>query len=219
MRDDHGDALALEADNLSAGYGNAGVFHDVGIKLAHGESLRVTGPNAAGKSTLLRCLAGIHQVSAGRIAICGADIRDEPVLARERLGYSDGAIPFTFLTGREHLKLGLRVYRLPDSALDAVLDRFSSWASVRDIDKEIRRYSHGMRQQLSALLSILHDPCLLLLDEAIAGFDDDTLTDWCRYLAKRAETGRALAYVEHRDAVAAAFPVAATLALTERQGQ
>jgi len=206
-------APALAVAGLSARYQGPDVFRDLSMVVAHGEAVRVTGPNAAGKSTLLRCLAGIHPPRTGRIQICGADLAEQPMPAKRRLGYAAGEIPFTYLTGREHLRLALRVYRLDRRALPDLLDQFPSWAAVRAIDTEVRRYSHGMRQQLGVLLALLHDPCLLLLDEAADGFDDDSLASLASHLAERAAAGRSLVFVEHRDQIAAAFPAARSIAL------
>lgn len=204
---------ALAVRGLSAAYAGPDVFRDINIVLQQGETLRVAGVNAAGKSTLLRCAAGVHQPRTGWIRICDFDIVAQPIEAKRHLGYTDGIVPFTYLTGREHLLLGLRVYRLPRAALTDLLDRFSGWAVVRGIDTEVKRYSHGMRQQLSALLSVLHDPCLLLLDEVTDGFDDDSLSDWQHYLKERSAAGRSLVFVEHRDNIAPVFPDARHLVL------
>jgi len=207
------DEPALTVQDLSAGYAGRDVFRDINIVLKQGETLRVAGVNASGKSTLLRCVAGIHQPRTGWIRICNFDIAAQPLEAKRQLGYTDGAVPFTYLTGREHLLLGLRVYRLPRSALTNLLDRFSDWAVVRGIDTEVKRYSHGMRQQLSALLAVLHDPCLLLLDEVTDGFDDDSLADWQKYLKERLAAGCSVVFVEHRDNIASVFPDARQLLL------
>jgi ABC-2 type transport system ATP-binding protein len=202
---EHG-TQALRGSGVSASYGKEFPFRYVDVSLEHGESLRVTGVNGSGKSTLVRCLAGIQPMATGSVAVCGADLAKQPGEARRHLGHSDGDLPFIFLTGREHLKLGLRVYRLPGSAITDLLERFHDWEVARAIDTEIRRYSHGTRQQLSLLLAVLHDPCVLLLDEAVTGLDDETLSDWCAYLKERSVARKSLVYVEHRDEVAAQMP-------------
>jgi ABC-2 type transport system ATP-binding protein len=207
-----GDALVV--DGLSGGYDAGDVFRDVRLVVPAGESVRVAGPNAAGKSTLVRCVAGIKHPRTGRVSICRHDLAAEPVAAKRHLGYSAGAGPFTYLTGREHLRLAARVHCLRRDNETHILDRFACWPVVRGIDDEVRRYSHGMRQQLSLLLAVIHDPCLLVLDEAVDGLDDDVLADWSTYLRERARSGRSLLFVEHRDEVAAGFPPAHRLQLS-----
>jgi ABC-2 type transport system ATP-binding protein len=209
-----GSTLCVEG--LSAGYDHD-IFRDVKLLVMPGETVRIAGANAAGKSTLMRCLAGVHKSRTGQIVVCRADLGDQPEEAKRHSGYSTGQGPFTYLTGREHIKLAIRVYRLPKSAEQQLVARFPNWAVVRDIDCEVRRYSHGMRQQLAAMLAVVHDPCVLLLDEAIDGFDDSALSDWSNYLAERARRGGSLVYVEHRVEVAAAFPPARNIELSHFQ--
>jgi ABC-2 type transport system ATP-binding protein len=209
-----GSTLCVEG--LSAGYDHD-IFRDVRFTVGPGETVRIAGANAAGKSTLMRCLAGVHQSRTGQVIVCRADLGDQPEEAKRHVGYSTGQGPFTYLTGREHLRLAMRVYRLPKTAEQQVLARFPNWAVVRDIDSEVRRYSHGMRQQLAAMLAVMHDPCVLLLDEATDGFDDASLIDWSNYLTERAMGGGSLVYVEHRAEVVAAFPPARHIELSHFQ--
>ncbi|MEU1744872.1 ATP-binding cassette domain-containing protein [Micromonospora arida] len=208
-----GEDPPIEAYGVTAGYDQKDVLVDVDLTVPTGSTVRVTGRNAAGKSTLVRCLAGIVPTRAGRITVCGHDLVTDPVAARKHLGYSAGSGPFTYLTGREHLRLARRVHGFPLDREVELLDRFAGWAVVSDLDMEVRRYSHGMRQQLSLLLAVAHDPCVLLLDEAVDGLDDETLALWCGHLRERAAIGRSLVYVEHRDEVAARFPAARTVPL------
>jgi ABC-2 type transport system ATP-binding protein len=210
----HVDGPPLLIEGLSGGYDHGDVFRDVEFAVQIGESVRIAGNNAAGKSTLMRCLVGIKQPRTGRVNMCGRDLADEPVPAKRHLGYSAGAGPFVYLTGREHLRLASRVHLLDRAHETRLLDRFSSWAVTEGIDTEVRRYSHGMRQQLSLLLAVIHEPCVLMLDEAVDGLDDDTLTDWSAYLHQRAADGGSLLFVEHRDEVADSFPSARRWQLT-----
>jgi ABC-2 type transport system ATP-binding protein len=209
-------APSLVVVGLSAGYEHD-ILRDVQFMLRPGETVHIAGANAAGKSTLVRCLAGVHQPRTGQIVVCGADLGDQPVEAKRHVGYSTGQGPFTYLTGREHLRLAARVYHLPKQAERQLLARFPNWAVVKDIDTEVRRYSHGMRQQLAALLSVVHDPCVLLLDEAIDGFDDGSLAEWSSYLLERAKGGGSLVFVEHRTEVISAFPPARDVELSHFQ--
>ena len=204
----HGDGWALAVEGLSAGYEEGDVFRDVMVGVRPGESIRIAGGNAAGKSTLMRCIAGIKSPRTGRVGVCGHDLATEPVLAKRHLGYSAGASAFTYLTGGEHLRLARRVHGIGNDYQERLLDRFADWAVTAAVDTQVRRYSHGMRQQLSLLLAVIHEPCVLMLDEAVDGLDDETLTDWSVYLHQRAAAGGSLVFVEHRDEVVRSFPAA-----------
>ncbi|MFO1349701.1 MAG: ATP-binding cassette domain-containing protein [Gammaproteobacteria bacterium] len=76
----------LEVASLSAGYGGITVLQDISFGVAHGQILGVLGRNGMGKSTLIRCLAGLIIPSQGRIALDGADITRLPPHERARRG-------------------------------------------------------------------------------------------------------------------------------------
>lgn len=206
MREKVNGAADLEVHGLWAGYGVGDVLQDFELTVLKGESVRLTGRNGSGKSTLLNCVAGSHAPRAGAIMIRGLSLLDRPVEAKRIVGLSTGNCPFPYLTGREHLAIVRRVYGLSADAIEVVLRRFSGWESVRSLDDEVRTYSHGMRQQLSLLLAIAHEPALLLLDEATDGLDKESQADWSEYLDERAAAGATLVYVAHKDGVASGFP-------------
>jgi ABC-2 type transport system ATP-binding protein len=204
-------AADLEVHGLWAGYGGRDVLQDFELTVFKGETVRLTGRNGSGKSTLLSCVAGGHSPRAGTIIIRGIPLLDSPVEAKNLVGLSTGNCPFPYLSGREHLAVARRVYGLNAEVVESLLRRFSAWESVRSLDQEVRTYSHGMRQQLSLLLAIAHEPALLLLDEATDGLDKESQADWSEYLDERAAAGGTLVFVAHKDGVASGFPAGRTI--------
>jgi ABC-2 type transport system ATP-binding protein len=198
----------VDVSALALGFDGREVVRDVTLRLGAGETTRLAGANGAGKSTVLRGIAGAQAWMAGSVAILGHPMDTEPERAKALLGFSTGACPFPYLTGAEHLELATRIHGLAPDAWTWAVDRFADWACVGALDVEVRTYSHGMRQQLAFLLAVAHRPSLLLLDEAVDGLDEVSLIDCGRFLAERADAGAALIYVAHRDEVAAAFPPA-----------
>jgi ABC-2 type transport system ATP-binding protein len=210
-------AADVEVSGLWAGYGLGDVLQDFELTVARGETVRLIGRNGSGKSTLLSCIAGSHKPRAGSIIVHGVSLFDFPVDAKHLLGMSNGNCPFPYLSGREHLTVVRRAYGLESERIDALLERFAGWESVRSLDQEVRTYSHGMRQQLSLLLAIAHEPCVLLLDEATDGLDKESQADWSAYLVERASTKGTLVYVAHKDGVASGFPDGRTVKITRGQ--
>jgi ABC-2 type transport system ATP-binding protein len=204
----------VEVHGLWAGYGAGDVLQDFELMVDRGESVRLVGRNGSGKSTLLSCIAGSHLPRAGGIIIHGISLIDFPVEAKRVVGMSTGTCPFPYLTGREHLALVRRVYGLGAETIDALLKRFGRWESVQSLGQEVRTYSHGMRQQLSLLMAIAHEPAVLLLDEATDGLDKESQADWSEYLDERAMAGGTLVYVAHKDGVASGFPAGRSVPVT-----
>jgi ABC-2 type transport system ATP-binding protein len=204
----------VEVHGLWAGYGAGDVLQDFELTVDRGESVRLVGRNGSGKSTLLSCIAGSHKPRDGSIIIHGVSLIDFPVEAKRLVGMSTGACPFPYLTGHEHLAVVRRVYGLGSERIDGLLKRFAAWESVQSLDQEVRTYSHGMRQQLSLMLAIAHEPPLLLLDEATDGLDKESQADWSEYLDERAMAGETLVYVAHKDGVASGFPAGRSIKVT-----
>jgi ABC-2 type transport system ATP-binding protein len=207
----------LEVHGLWAGYGAGDVLQDYELTVSRGESVRLTGRNGSGKSTLLSCIAGSHKPRAGSILIQGISLTDRPIEAKRLIGMSNGTCPFPYLTGREHMDLARRVYELTAERVEALLRRFAGWESVRSLNDEVRTYSHGMRQQLSLLLATVHEPPLLLLDEATDGLDKESQADWSEYLDERSAAGGTLVYVAHKDGVASGFPAGRSIKISRGQ--
>jgi ABC-type multidrug transport system ATPase subunit len=207
----------LEVHGLWAGYGARDVLEDYELVVSRGEAVRLTGRNGSGKSTLLSCIAGSHKPRAGSIMVGGISLMDRPVEAKRLIGFSNGTCPFPYLTGREHLDVARRVYELSAEQVEKFVGRFGAWESVRSLDDEVRTYSHGMRQQLALLLATVHEPPLLLLDEAADGLDKESQADWSDYLNERMGAGRTLVYVAHKDGVASGFPAGRSIKLTRGQ--
>ncbi len=164
-------SLSLDAVSLSKSYGRTRVFENVSFSIATGASAAFTGPNGSGKSTLCDIAAGIRRPDRGTIShsLNGAPLQDESLLRVTGLA-APRVNPYDELTGMENVRFAARV-RGADPLAAAPLFEFFGLARHRD--KLLRHYSSGMRQRLKLILSVLHDPALLILDEPGANLDDE----------------------------------------------
>lgn len=152
---------------ISKRFGRVQVLDDVTLVPAPGKVTAVLGPNAAGKSTLIRILLGLTRPDHGRVLIAGG-ATDDPAW-RARLGYMPQAARFPEnLTGREVLKL-IRDLRGASSDLDEEL--IDAFDLEPELGKPVRTLSGGTRQKLNAAVAFLFRPALLVLDEPTAGLD------------------------------------------------
>ncbi|MDZ7632867.1 MAG: ABC transporter ATP-binding protein [Gemmatimonadaceae bacterium] len=137
------------------------------LELAPGRVTAVVGPNAAGKSTLIRCILGLVRPDLGSITLPdGRDVRLPA--AHAALGYMPQQPSFPEnLSGHEVLAMldALRADVVPDSTL---IERFQLTAQL---DKPVRTLSGGTRQKLSAVIAFRYRPTVLILDEPTAGLD------------------------------------------------
>jgi len=145
----------------------------VDLTVGTAEIFGFLGPNGAGKTTTLRMLATLLTPTAGDATVAGADLRREPELVRERIGYvPQGGSTDPAETGRGELVIQGRLYGLSATAAKA---RAAEVLTALDLeaaaDRATGTYSGGMRRRLDVGLGIVHGPAVLFLDEPTTGLD------------------------------------------------
>jgi ABC-type branched-subunit amino acid transport system ATPase component len=163
--------MTLEVHDVTAGYGPITVLRDLSMRVASGEILGVLGRNGMGKSTLIRCLAGLIRPDAGRIIFDGRDITSLAAHERARLGMTtvvQGRGMFAKLTVRESLEMGrIASGRARRSRVDEVLDYFPR---LRErLNQRGGTLSGGEQQMVAIGRGLMTDPTLILLDEPSDG--------------------------------------------------
>jgi len=159
--------IAVELQGVRKRFGRLTVLAGVDATLASGRVTAIVGPNASGKSTLIKCILGLVRADAGTITVLGAASGADPTY-RRRIGYMPQGAPFPEnLTGREVLAL-IQSLRPGDVTDDDLVHRFQLGDSL---DKQVRFLSGGTRQKLNAAIAFWFRPALLILDEPTAGLD------------------------------------------------
>ena len=159
----------IEIHGLTKRFGALEVLRGVDLRIARGRVTAIVGPNAAGKTTLIKTILGLTRPDAGRILIDGHDVVGDGDAYRARIGYMPQAprLP-EHLTGGEVLAL-LRHLRGHGAAVDETL--IDAFGLRGELDKRLRTLSGGTRQKVNAAAAFLFSPELLILDEPTAGLD------------------------------------------------
>jgi len=159
---------AIEISGLHKRFGRTNVLAGLDAVVDRGRVTALVGPNAAGKSTLLKCLLGLARPDAGTIRVEGKLVTSDPAYRRS-IGYMPQRAAFPdHLTGDEVIAL-LRRVRGADAAIDfELIDRFGLGGELR---KRVHTLSGGTRQKLNAVAAYLFRPALVILDEPNAGLD------------------------------------------------
>ncbi len=160
----------VRIEGLRKRFGRVDVLKGLDVTVGAGRVTAIVGPNAAGKSTLIKAIIGLVRIPAdqGRILLDGTPV-DGNVRCRERIGYMPQAARFPDqLTAREVLGL-VRGLRPPDTPVD--LELIDQFGLEPMLDRPIRTLSGGTRQKLNAVVAFLFRPALVILDEPTAGLD------------------------------------------------
>jgi ABC-2 type transport system ATP-binding protein len=165
----------IHIEQFSKTYGSAKkpAVDQVTLTIHDGEIFGLLGHNGAGKSTIIKSLVGIQNISSGRMEIAGYDIARQPIEAKLRIGYvSDNHAVYERLTGREYINYIADLYLVSKEDRDARIEKYVTMFHLEHaIDHEIKSYSHGMKQKIVVIASLIHDPKVWILDEPLTGLD------------------------------------------------
>jgi ABC-type multidrug transport system ATPase subunit len=187
---------AVAASALTVRLARRRILDQVCFSLSERESVALLGANGAGKTTLLKCLAGLVRPTSGEVRWFGDTTRRVPSV-QSRIGFvghEHGL--YLELSPRENLLLAARLHGVKNAH-----GRADFWLRAtrleRCVGQPTRRLSKGMRQRLATARAVIHDPCLVLLDEPFVSLDaegrawlSDLLTSW-------RQEGRAICFTSH----------------------
>jgi ABC-2 type transport system ATP-binding protein len=189
----------LEARDLTKRFRSLTVVDQVNFAVRPGEITGYLGPNGSGKSTTVKMFAGLLHPSSGQVLYKGQSVRNDLIGFRRILGYvPEEPNLYGHLTGLEYLQLagGLRglpydeVFRKASEILELMNLRDARWVPIS-------AYSKGMKQRVLIAAALLHDPEVLIFDEAQSGLDISNALLFRHLLRALAARGKAILYISH----------------------
>ena len=190
----------LEMKELVKRYGNFTAVDHLTLTVPDGSIYGFVGPNGAGKTTTMRIMAGLLQATEGSIWMDDVDMTKKPRLLRTKIGYMpDFFGVYDNLKVTEYMDFYAGTYEIPykdrKDIIDGLLD-------IVDLSHKKEAYvdslSRGMKQRLCLARSLIHDPKLLILDEAVSNLDLVLQAGVIRLLKKlQQQFGTACLFITH----------------------
>lgn len=191
----------IEIKNLVKQYPSASspAVKDFSLSCYEGEIVGLLGHNGAGKSTTLKCLTGMLPFTSGSISINGCDIKTSPIKAKSTFGFvSDKHDVFVKMTGLQYINFMADAYGISKSDRAARLGELEQvFALGERIFEPISNYSHGMRQKICMMGSLVHRPKLWILDEPMIGLDPLTSAKVGEFMKAYAKDGNCILFSSH----------------------
>ncbi|HTB82553.1 MAG TPA: ABC transporter ATP-binding protein [Candidatus Sulfotelmatobacter sp.] len=194
----------IELHRLVKKFGDLSAVSDISLTIARGEFFAMLGPNAAGKTTTMKLLAGLMKPTSGHARICGFDVQTDPLEARKRLAYVPD-YPFLYdkLTPREFFRFTGEMFRFDAARTEKntreLIERFHLGEFA---DRAIEGLSHGTRQRVAIAAALLHDPEVFVIDEPMVGLDPQHARIVKDVLKERSLAGMTVFVSTHQLAIA-----------------
>eukprot|EP00119_Amphimedon_queenslandica_P003440 XP_003389680.1 PREDICTED: probable sulfate/thiosulfate import ATP-binding protein CysA [Amphimedon queenslandica] len=163
----------LSLVGVSKSYGSLKALDAVDLEVGGGEFVGLLGPNGAGKSTLFQILSGLFVADAGQVRALGYDLRRDPVKALAGIGtvFQQPTLDLD-LSAYANLRFGALLHGMPARRrMDRIEAEISRLGLGEQADMPVRRLSGGNRRRVELARALVHEPQLLLMDEATVGLD------------------------------------------------
>ena len=175
---------AIEARDLTKVFGDLTAVDRLNLTVRRGEIFGIVGPDGAGKTTLMRMLAGIMDPESGTAKVCGFDTRAQAFAVKDHLAYMSQRFGlYPDLTVMENILFYADLYGVRKKDRKSQIEKLLGFSQMTPFTKRrAGALSGGMKQKLQLICALIHTPAVLLLDEPTNGVDPVSRRDFWRIL-------------------------------------
>jgi ABC-type multidrug transport system, ATPase component len=189
----------IEIKDLKKSFGDKKVLNGISLSIGKGRIFGLLGPNGSGKTTTMRILSCLIEPTSGDITILGRQISTHKEEIRKKIGcVTESPGVYDKLSLLDNLEFFAACYQIPKakraSRIEYLLRQFDLWDRRND---PAGRLSKGMKQKLSIICAILHDPEILFLDEVTANLDPVSIRKLKDLIREWAASGKTIIFCSH----------------------
>lgn len=222
----------LNVRELTKRYGERTALDRLSFTLPERQFVALLGPNGAGKSTLFQVLTGLFVADGGDVDVVGRPLRTQAVSALADIGVVFQQMSLDLdLSVRRNLRFQADLHGMPRHRADARIETLARQVGIHaDLGRTVRELSGGNRRKVELARALLHEPRLLLMDEATVGLDPKSRRDllaairddvaargtavlWATHLVEEAEAADRVLVLHRGKLLADGTPAAVTAAL------
>ncbi len=191
--------FVIETHDLTKRYDGLTAVDSLDLKVEEGEVYGLLGPNGSGKTTTILMLLGLTEPTAGEARILGFDPMREPLKVKARVGYMPDQVGFySNLTARENLIYIAKLIGLSRAAYtQQIPDALARIGLSQVADKQLKTFSHGMRQRLAVAELLLKNPRIIIMDEPTIGLDPDAARRFLEIVERLSREGITILLSSH----------------------
>ncbi|MHA4842965.1 ABC transporter ATP-binding protein [Flavitalea antarctica] len=193
---------AVNIENLQFSYRDQPVplFSNLNLQIDKGESFGIFGPNGAGKTTLMSIMTGLISYSGGSVKLAGEEVKTKKKAFNKIFGFVPQDFSFyQELSPRENLEFFGAWAGLDPKSIQQRTNELLDVLGLNDVrNKQVEKFSGGMKRRVNLAISVIHHPEILFLDEPTVGVDVQTRFAIIDYLKKLNAGGMTLIYTSHQ---------------------
>ncbi len=187
--------------NFSKRYSTSDVYavYNANLEIDGGQIFGFLGPNGAGKSTIIKSIVGIQTITSGEIEVSGYDVDRQSVEAKMQIGFvPDHYALYENLTGREYINYIADLYNVSKDDRDTrIAEYVARFRLEHAIDNPMKTYSHGMKQKITIMSALVHNPKIWILDEPLTGLDPESIFQVKECMKEHAAKGNIVFFSSH----------------------
>lgn len=171
----------------------------ISLEVKNGEIFGFLGPNGAGKTTTIKMITGILEADDGSIELDGISIKDRPIAAKRTFAFvPDNPETFSKLKAIEYINFICDVYKVsPEDRTQRINSLCEKFGIKEVLNNKISSFSHGMKQKLFLIASLVTDPQNWILDEPMVGLDPEAAFIVKEIMRERANQGKSVFFSTH----------------------
>ncbi|MFC6292381.1 multidrug ABC transporter ATP-binding protein [Macrococcus epidermidis] len=191
--------MTVKVSNLTGGYGNQPVVHNINFELAQGQIIGLIGLNGAGKSTTIKNMLGLLRPLEGDIEINGYKLSSDPFKYRSELSYiPESPVLYDELTLEEHIDMTAMAYNID---AEVAMERAMPILKIFRLEDKLKQFpahfSKGMKQKVMIICAFIPEPSLHIIDEPFLGLDPLGIQSMLDLMVKAREAGRTVLMSTH----------------------
>ena len=191
---------AILIKGLYKSYGEKKVLKGLNLEVNKGELFGFIGKNGIGKSTTIDCIVGLKSFDKGSILLNGYDVSKEPFEAKYQFGYvASEPTCYDVMTGYDYLEFVASIYQISEGQFEKTYKFLAARLDLKeeDLGVQIANYSHGMKQKLCLIASLMGNPDIWILDEPTVGLDIMAVDELIKMMKEYAAHGKTVFITSH----------------------
>lgn len=190
----------IEIKNVSKSYNGKDLALDnVNFEVKDGEIFAFIGHNGAGKTTMIKSITGILSFDSGDILINNKSIKEEPLACKLDMAYvPDNPDLYENMKAIDFINFICDMYNVPILTRKENITKYAQMFEIEDkLTNDISSFSHGMKQKVSLIAALSHNPKVLIMDEPFVGLDPKAVFDIKEIMRQMTKEGKTIFFSTH----------------------